>query len=570
MKNNIALIILLIAFLSVACNERQSNNRQLILADSLMQSRPDSALCILQGISMDKFATQADSACYALLLTQARDKNYVVQTDDSLIRYAVAYYDKTNDVRMQAKAHYYWGCVYRDMNRQAEAIREFLIAAPLTEKAKEKRQLGLVYNNIGFIYNIQGFNEKADSIYQLMEVIAQEVNDTALWSEALSKQGSIALTKGKEYFPIAEQKLSDAFGVVDRVGSNGLKANISASLSNLYSRMDEGEKALYYAKLNLSLRRDTARAYRAFLLLGDAYYKCKEYDSATFYFNKSLLSKDYGRKVDAYMRLADIAMIQGNVTLSVELERNSSVYKDSLYEFHRNVVANEMIEAEADAQAMLQKLYYKGRLNMYLYVFMLIVVMIIVVALFLYKRYRRKNDLLQKDKQQLEKVNQDLSQHYANLQTDITEKDLEIENLRKELVSHQIDEEERAKLQTELDEMILKRRTLAKEAFLHSPLYAKMQAIIQDYQDRDESDEEISDQEWQEFVVGMDVEWNNAITDLCVKKIGDDTLVTHFVCTDFCNLAIIKQKSDAYEKGIIYFIFVFVFCSFGKCTVYLW
>lgn len=529
MKNNIALIILLIAFLSVACNERQSNNRQLILADSLMQSRSDSALCILQGISMDKFATQADSACYALLLTQARDKNYVVQTDDSLIRYAVAYYDKTNDVRMQAKVHYYWGCVYRDMNRQAEAIREFLIAAPLTEKAKEKRQLGLVYNNIGFIYNIQGFNEKADSIYQLMEVIAQEVKDTALWSEALSKQGSIALTKGKEYFPIAEQKLSDAFGVVDRVGSNGLKANISASLSNLYSRMDEGEKALYYAKLNLSLRRDTARAYRAFLLLGDAYYKCKEYDSATFYFNKSLLSKDYGRKVDAYMRLADIAMIQGNVTLSVELERNSSVYKDSLYEFHRNVVANEMIEAEADAQAMLQKLYYKGRLNMYLYVFMLIVVMIIVVALFLYKRYRRKNDLLQKDKQQLEKVNQDLSLHYANLQTDITEKDLEIENLRKELVSHQIDEEERAKLQAELDEMILKRRTLAKEAFLHSPLYAKMQAIIQDYQDRDESDEEISDQEWQEFVVGMDVEWNNAITDLCVKyQLSKEEL--HLVC----------------------------------------
>lgn len=529
MKNNIALIILLIAFLSVACNERQSNNRQLILADSLMQSQPDSALCILQGISMDKFATQADSAYYVLLLTQARDKNYVVQTDDSLIRYAVAYYDKTNDVRMQAKAHYYWGCVYRDMNRQAEAFREFLIAAPLTEKAKEKRQLGLVYNNIGFIYNIQGFNEKADSIYQLMEVIAQEVKDTALWSEALSKQGSIALTKGKEYFPIAEQKLSDAFEAVNRVGNNGLKANISASLSNLYSRMDEGEKALYYAKLNLALRRDTARAYHAFLILGDAYYKCEQYDSAIFYLNKSLMSKDYGRKAGAYMRLADIAMIQGNAALSVELERNSSAYKDSLYKFRRSVVANEMIEAETDAHTMLQKLHYKRRLNMYLYAFILITVMIIIVTLFLYKRYRRKNDLLQKDKQQLEKVNQDLSQHYANLQTDITEKDLEIENLRKELVSHQIDEEERAKLQAELDEMILKRRTLAKEAFLHSPLYAKMQAIIQDYQDRDESDEEISDQEWQEFVVGMDVEWNNAITDLCVKyQLSKEEL--HLVC----------------------------------------
>ncbi|WP_294608425.1 hypothetical protein [uncultured Bacteroides sp.] len=517
MKNYITFIIFFAAFLLLACNEEQSDNKQLILANSLMQSQPDSALSILRGISMENFAAQADSAYYALLLTQARDKNYVVQTDDSLIRYAVAYYDKTNDVRMQAKAHYYWGCVYRDMNRQAKAFREFLIAAPLTEKAKEKRQLGLVYNNIGFIYNIQGFNEKADSIYRLVEGIAEELKDTSLWAEALSKQGSIALTKGKEYFPIAEQKLSDAFWAVDRVRNNGLKANISALLSNLYSRMNQGEKALYYAKLNLSLRRDTARSYHAFLILGDAYYKCEQYDSAIFYLNKSLMSKDYGKKAGAYMRLADIAMIQGNAALSVELERNSSAYKDSLYKFRRSVVANEMIEAEADAHTMLQKLYYKGRLNMYLYAFILITAMIIIVAFSLYKRYQRKNDLLQKDKQQLEKVNQDLSQHYANLQTDITEKDLEIENLRKELVSHQINEEERAKLQAELDEMILKRRTLAKEAFLHSPLYAKMQAIIQDYQDRDESDEEISDQEWQEFVVGMDVQWNNAITDLCVK-----------------------------------------------------
>lgn len=529
MKNNIALIILLIAFLPVACNERQSNNRQLILADSLMQSRPDSALCILQDISMEKLTTQADSAYYALLLTQARDKNYVVQTDDSLIRYAVAYYDKTNDVRMQAKAHYYWGCVYRDMNRQAEAIREFLIAAPLTKKAKEKRQLGLIYNNIGFIYNIQDFNEKADSIYKLMEVIAQEVKDTALWSEALSKQGSIALTKGEEYFPIAERKLSDAFGAVDSVGNNGLKANISASLSNLYSRMDEGEKALYYAKLNLSLRRDTARAYRAFLLLGDAYYKLGQYDSATFYLNKSLLSKDYGRKAGAYMRLADIAMIQGNAALSVELERNSSAYKDSLYKFRRSVVVNEIIEAETDAQAMLQKLYYKGRLNTYIYGFILITIIIVAIVLFLYRRYQRKNDLLQRDKQELEKINQDLNQHYVSLQTNIEQKNLEIEGLRKELASHQIDEEQRENLQAELDEMILKRRTLAKEAFLHSPLYTKMQAIIKDYQDRDQSDEEISDQEWQEFVVGMDIQWNNVITDLCAKyQLSKEEL--HLVC----------------------------------------
>ena len=122
------------------------------------------------------------------------------------------------------------------------------------------------------------------------------------------------------------------------------------------------------------------------------------------------------------MRLADIAMIQGNATLSIELKRNSSAYKDSLYKFRRNIVTNKIIKAETDAQTMLQKLYYKWRLNTYLCVFILIIVIIIIITIFLYKRYRRKNYLLQKDKQQIEKAHQDLSQHYAKLQIDIVQK----------------------------------------------------------------------------------------------------------------------------------------------------
>lgn len=528
MKNTVIIILFAMSLLS-SCTIRQDYNQQLLKADSLMQLRPDSALNILKSMSYEKLSTQADNAYYALLLTQAQDKNFVVQKNDSLIQIAVHYYDSIGDTKMQAKAHYYWGCVYRDMNQQAEAIREFLIAAPLTEKVKEKRQLGLIYNNIGYIYNIQDFNQKADSIYRLMEVIAKELRDTTLWSEALSRQASIDLMKGENYFPIAEQKLLDAFVTMEKIKNDGLKANISASLSNLYSRMNQGEKALHYAKLNFSLRKDTVWPYQTFLLLGDAYYKLKQYDSATFYLNKSLLGKDYGRKSDVYMRLADIAMIQGNTTLSIELERNSSAYKDSLYQLRRNPVAKRIIEVEADVQTILQKLYYKGRLQMYLYSFILITIIIIAISLYLYKRYQRKNNLLKKDKQQLEKINQDLSQHYANLQTEITQKDMEIEKLRKELASHQVNEEQRKKLQTELDKIVLKRKTLAKEAFLHSPIYEKMQAIIKDFQDKDASDKELSDQEWQEFVAEMDMEWNNAITELCVKyQLSKEEL--HLVC----------------------------------------
>ena len=175
-----------------------------------------------------------------------------------------------------------------------------------------------------------------------------------------------------------------------------------------------------------------------------------------------------------YMRLADIAMIQGNAVLSMKLERYSSAYKDSLYQSRGNVVTDKIVEAETDAQITLHQLYYKGRLNIYLCVFIPITIIVIMIVFFLYrknKQYRGKNDLLQKNNQQLEKVNQDLSQHYACLQEEITQRDLEIENLRKELASCRIDEEQREKIRVELDEMVLRRKALVKEAFLHSPLY---------------------------------------------------------------------------------------------------
>ncbi|WP_291530527.1 tetratricopeptide repeat protein [Bacteroides sp. UBA939] len=532
MRNNIITILFWVVFLLMACGKHQSSDRQLILADSLMQSQPDSALHILQNISMQQLTTQADSAYYALLLTQARDKNYVVQTNDSLIRLAIAYYNKTNDTRMQAKAHYYWGCVYRDMNRKPEALKEFFIAASLIKDTKQKRQLGLIYNNMGYIYHFQGIYEKADSIYQLMETIAEELKDSTLWAESLSKQGSIALTKRDSCFSTAEQKLLDAFAIADKIGYKRIKADISADLSRLYSRTHRGEKALFYAKQNLSLRKDTAYAYRAFLLLGDAYYKTGQYDSATFYLNKTLLSKEYGKMANAYMRLADIAMDRGDAALSMKLERFSSIYKDSLYQIHRSEVNNKIFEAEANARITLQQLHYKKRINLYRYAFVSVAVIILISAFFIYRRskeYRKNNDLLQKDKLQLEDANRSLNQHYADLKSDIAQKDIEIENIKKVIESRQIDNEQKERLQKELDEIILKRNALAKETFWYSPLYAKMTAIIKDYQDRDESELEITEQEWHELIIGVDTAWDNALSRLQAKyQLSKEEL--HLIC----------------------------------------
>ena len=102
MKNTVIIILFAMSLLS-SCTIRQDYNQQLLKADSLMQLRPDSALNILKSISPEKLSTRADNAYYALLLTQAQDKNFVVQKDDSLIRIAVHYYDSIVSTKLLQK-----------------------------------------------------------------------------------------------------------------------------------------------------------------------------------------------------------------------------------------------------------------------------------------------------------------------------------------------------------------------------------------------------------------------------------------------------------------------------------
>lgn len=103
----------------------------LLSADSLMEIYPDSALSILESISSPQKLPRADRALYALLLTQARHKNYIALGDDSLIKTAVEYYgDKKKSVRA-AKAHYYWGATYGEKGYTSFAVDEYLTAIRL-------------------------------------------------------------------------------------------------------------------------------------------------------------------------------------------------------------------------------------------------------------------------------------------------------------------------------------------------------------------------------------------------------------------------------------------------------
>lgn len=161
-------------FMSVSlssCSSPSVKNQLLLCADSLMETYPDSALSILESITYPQKMPRADRALYALLLTQARHKNYIALEDDSLIKTAVDYYgDKKKSLRA-AKAHYYWGAIYSEKGYASFAVEEYLTAIRLMPVRNEF--LAMIYDNLAEcyeedrLYNVAIENYRAD--YQILK-----------------------------------------------------------------------------------------------------------------------------------------------------------------------------------------------------------------------------------------------------------------------------------------------------------------------------------------------------------------------------------------------------------------
>lgn len=155
MKNGakrIHLIAILILGILTGCSSDKALESQLSQAEGIMQSLPDSALRIIERIDPDDITFQSTHARYALLYSQALDKNYIDQNNDSLIRIAEKYYHSHGNNRAQVLTSYYHG---RILCNKGDFTHALLILLRIEEKAQELNDpylLGMVYHQISEIY----------------------------------------------------------------------------------------------------------------------------------------------------------------------------------------------------------------------------------------------------------------------------------------------------------------------------------------------------------------------------------------------------------------------------------
>ena len=144
------LVGLLIVSLLSGC--RHSSDPSLAAADSLMEEHPDSALMMLNEYPSGTPTSKADSAYYALLLTHARYKNFIDETDDSLISSATDYFLDHDDKGKASRALFLQGMIRMNANRLGEAAVSFRKGLDIAREGKQYMWEGQCARGLFAIY----------------------------------------------------------------------------------------------------------------------------------------------------------------------------------------------------------------------------------------------------------------------------------------------------------------------------------------------------------------------------------------------------------------------------------
>ena len=361
MRNLCGLLLLFCLF--SACSGGGSHSRTLLArADSLLDVQADSALRLLRQVSPRRLADRDERMYYALLLLQAKYKNFLPMTgSDSLLREVASYYARTDDAAMQARACYLLGGVYAERQEADRAFKAYHEAEQLARRAEDGRILCLVLNQLAHLCLNHGMAARGDSLYVESGRLARQVGDSVRWAEALLRRGVYALSLGDSAHSRAERLIEEGYGLARRLRSARLLQMAYLTRSVFYGNSGRATQALAEAKGYLeNMRADSVGLARAYCLLGGTYFQMQWYDSAEVYLRRGLLAGDYDTKEIACALLARIATSQGDQEQATEWEKQSlenKVKRQALVQETNMAVVAKVVELESVLRTRDAKIY---------------------------------------------------------------------------------------------------------------------------------------------------------------------------------------------------------------------
>lgn len=316
-------VLIVFLFVVSSCYNNESHNT-IVRAGLLMNNYPDSALRLLEdSVFVDKLS-ERDYADWCLLLTQARDKNYIEHTTDSLIRKALDYYEYRRDTERLMLTYYYMGRVSQDMRDAVRAQNYYLKALEVGKTSTDLALRARICSNLGMLYTYQDAYDMALDYMKEGLGYLQQMGDTASQSVVLQDIGrtywSLNLLDSAEYYyrQTLEYSLSH------------IHPSVVSELGSVLSSKKDYKEALSYIQLALQLNKDTTGNYSTCLSLGKLYFFMNRLDSAEYYLHKSLGSPAMRTRAGAYSHLYQIAKQQERWEIYALMQEKYEQLRDSI------------------------------------------------------------------------------------------------------------------------------------------------------------------------------------------------------------------------------------------------
>lgn len=307
----------------------------LLSADSLMEIYPDSALSILESISSPQKLPRADRALYALLLTQARHKNYIALGDDSLIKMAVEYYgDKKKSVRA-AKAHYYWGATYLEKGYTSFAVDEYLTAIRLMPVRDEF--LAMIYDNLADCYEKDDLYDIAIEAYRQAYQILEGGSQQTYPLRGIAR---ICLLQNKKDSALLYYQKALDYALAEQDSS--LIGALYHDLAMVYNEKKDYVQADKYVSKAMIMQGDDA--VNVCLSKAQIMLNLNKLDFASYFFSKNIDQLNIYGKAVCYDGMHQIAKKRGEWKIATENMDAYRVLYDSMQIMNDNEELNRLMD----------------------------------------------------------------------------------------------------------------------------------------------------------------------------------------------------------------------------------
>ena len=235
----LAIAAIAIAAISVCCSHH-TYPRELVAADSLCETNPDSAEALLHRMPDSVLAAKPDRMYYDLLRIKASNNLYEPQKDSTIFR-IVDFFERYGDKERLCQAYYYQGKYYVQHNDAPQALKCFQEALDMSDDNTPLAFKSKIYSQSGTLFFYQNLFDDAIAMYEKSFKCDSVLNDTVNMIHSLRDMAQTLRHMDKK--ARSEQMLVEAYDMSKKIKDKALTQTISIVLASLYLDNNEVNRA---------------------------------------------------------------------------------------------------------------------------------------------------------------------------------------------------------------------------------------------------------------------------------------------------------------------------------------